>query len=108
MSSFLAFYILGCTTENINSEQIPTPTIEISTEKSTPTPMIEHNSKEQNITSTPKPTTSAIFSLGKPEVTIKTKGFYEVLEEKDSSLQENYAKYNSFNRRLSQMYKGGF
>ena len=106
--SFLTFSAVGCTTEHTDLEEIPTPTIEISTEKFTPTPTIENNSNKNTATSTPKPTTSAIFSSGKPKIVVQTKGLCEVLEKKDSSLQEYYAKYNSFNRMLSQMEVSGF
>lgn len=105
--SFLTLSVVGCTTGDVNLEEIPTPTIEISIDGFTPTPTIENDSKN-TVTATPKPTTSAIFSSGKQKIAVQTKGLCEVLEEKEDSLQEDYTKYNSFNRILSQVERGGF
>ena len=84
LSSFLAFYILGCTTENINSEGIPTPTIEISTEKFTTTPIVENkeNIKTPTATILPSPTDMPMPTI----VEFSAKDF------------------NSFNRILSMEY----
>ena len=84
LSSFLAFHIVGCTTENINSEGIPTPTIEISTEKFTTTPIVENkeNIKTPTATILPSPTDMPMPTI----VEFSAKDF------------------NSFNRILSMEY----